>query len=321
MPKVIETIADAALVPLGDQPVYVKNGAEVQANVRRTPQYGDAVIATPGIRSRRRPIAYGGFMRRSTQLIRWTLPIALSIPVTWLVPLSAKQTVAPRRQDTVTSGPWTVRSTDHFDIYYQPEQESRLNDVAREAEHAYLHISGDLKHGMAKKVPLIVVHTNRDLPQNSSEALAFIRASGAPDGVDHMFLSIESFSVRVAHELTHIFELDMIPCQVPPWVMEGLADHEMESWIPSERSTVHASAVAGAIPPGANLAAGDRMWGHALFDFVATEYGTQGLRRFVMAQCGAQASEAEAARVASGLTSNDFNRAFIRYVSTQFSDR
>jgi hypothetical protein len=47
MPEVIEAIADAALVPLGDWPVYVRNGAEVlQAHVRRTPQYGDAVITS-----------------------------------------------------------------------------------------------------------------------------------------------------------------------------------------------------------------------------------------------------------------------------------
>jgi hypothetical protein len=48
MPEVIEAIADAALVLLGQWPRYVRNGVEVlQAHVRNAPQYGDVVIA-PG---------------------------------------------------------------------------------------------------------------------------------------------------------------------------------------------------------------------------------------------------------------------------------
>jgi hypothetical protein len=87
-------------------------------------------------------------MRRSTH-IRRTLPIAISmVAVTWLAPLSAEQSAAPPRRDGVTSGSWTVRPTDHFDIYYQREQESTLNEVAREAERAYVRISADLQHAL-----------------------------------------------------------------------------------------------------------------------------------------------------------------------------
>src|SRR5580704_11774229 len=125
------------------------------------------------------PIVHGGPMRRSTQ-IRRALSIAISmVAITWLAPLSAEPSAAPPREDGVTPGSWTVRQTDHFDIYYQRGQESALNDVAREAARAYLHISVDLQHALAKKVPLILLQTNRDLPQNSWEASAIIRASGA----------------------------------------------------------------------------------------------------------------------------------------------
>jgi hypothetical protein len=115
----------------------------------------------------------------------------------------------------------------------------------------------------------------------------------------------------------------MIPraCQLPAWVLEGLADHETGNWISSERSTVHASVAAGVIPPVAKLAAGDRLWGHALFDSVAAKYGTQGVRRYVMAQCDRRAGGADAARVAFDLASNEFDRAFLTYVRAQFSDR
>jgi hypothetical protein len=250
-------------------------------------------------------------------------PIALSmVAVAWLVTLSA-ESVGPLQRDSVPSNPWTIHPTDHFDIYYRQEQASRLSEVAREAERAYLRVSVDLQHTLAKKVPLILLQMNRDLPKNSWQAHAVIRASGAPDGVDHVLLSLESFSARVTHELTHEFEFDMLPrpCRVPPWVLEGLADHENGSWISSDRSTVRASVAAGVIPAVANLADGDRLWGHAVFDFVASEYGTQGLRQFLMAQCDRPAGGADAGRVALDLSSKEFDRAFVRYVRAQFEDR
>jgi hypothetical protein len=263
-------------------------------------------------------------MRRSTH-IRRTLSIAISmVAVTWLAPLSAEQSAAPPRQDGVTSRSWTVRPTDHFDIYYQREQESTLTEVAREAERAYLRISTDLQHALTKKVPIILLQTNRDLPQHPWEASAIVRASGAPNGVDHVLLSLESFSAaRVTHELTHQFEFDMIPraCRVPPWALEGLAEHETGSWISSERSTVHASVAAGVIPAVAKLAAGDRLWGHAFFDFIEVEYGTGGVRRYVMAECDRQAGGAETTRAAFNLASKEFDRAFLTYVRARFNDR
>jgi hypothetical protein len=265
-------------------------------------------------------------MRRSTQIIRRTLPIAISIVVvTWLAPLSAKQSDAPLRQDGVTLGPWTVRQTDHFDIYYQSGQESRLNEVAREAERAYLRISMDLEHTLTKQVPLILLQTNRDLPQHPGEAYTIVRASGAPDGVDHMMLSLESFSTRVTHELTHQFEFDLIPrpCRVPPWVLEGLADHETGNWISSERSAVRAKVAAGLVPAVAKFSTGDRLWGHALFDFIMAEYGTQVVRRYVLAACDHQTSGTEDARdafdLASTVLSKEFDRAFLRYLRVKFN--
>src|SRR5258708_31883768 len=265
-------------------------------------------------------------MSGSTQIIRQALPIALSIvAVTWLVPLSAARSAAPPRKDSGRLGPWTVRPTDHFDIYYRRGQESRLNEVAREAERAYLRISMDLEHTLANKVPLILLQTNRDLPQHPGEAYTIVRASGAPDGVDHMMLSLESFSTRVTHELTHQFEFDLIPrpCRVPAWVLEGLADHETGNWISSERSALRASVAAGLIPAVANFATGDRLWGHALFDFIMAEYGTQGARRYVLAACERQTSGAENARdafdLASTEVSKEFDRAFLRYLRAQFN--
>jgi hypothetical protein len=265
-------------------------------------------------------------MRRSTQIIRQTFSVALSLlalAVSGLAPLGAEQSAASPRRNSGSRTSWFVRPTEHFDVYYQRQQESRFDEVAREAERAYLHISADLQHSLTEKVPLILVQTNRDLPQNSWQASAIIRASGAPDGVDHVMLSLESFSARMAHELTHQFEFAMIPraCQMARWALEGLADHETGSWVSSERSALHAAVAAEVIPAVADLAAADRLWGHAVFDFVAAAYGAQGIRRYVTAECDRQAGGPETARAAFDVASNEFDRAFVAYVKAQFHDR
>jgi hypothetical protein len=115
----------------------------------------------------------------------------------------------------------------------------------------------------------------------------------------------------------------MIPraCRVPPWALEGLADHETGSWISPERATVQASVAAGVIPSVANLGPADRLWGHAFFDFVEAEYGTEGVRRYVAAECDRQTGAAEATRAAFNLASREFDRAFLTYVREQFNDR
>src|SRR5439155_3501998 len=85
---------------------------------------------------------------------------------------------------------WMVRATDHFDIYYERRHERALDEIAREAERAYARVGFDLKHELAARVPLILVQTDRELPQDRRQAGELVRASGAPDR-DHVLLALE----------------------------------------------------------------------------------------------------------------------------------
>lgn len=218
---------------------------------------------------------------------------------------------------TIARAAWTTRRTDHFDIFYQPEHAGLLDAVAREAERAYSRVSFDLKHALNAKVPLILVQTRGDVPTNSRQAGDLVRASGAPDG-DHVVLPLESAEDRgtvLVHELTHQFIFEMIPTwnRVPAWVHEGLADHETGSWTASDLLTLRNAIAAGAIPRVATLADSDRAWGHAVFDFIAAEYGIQGIQRYV-AVIGSNSPPADAALAAFGITATEFERAFQTYV-------
>jgi hypothetical protein len=173
-------------------------------------------------------------------------------------------------------------------------------------------------------VPLILVETDRELPRDRLQASQLVRASGAPDG-DHVVLPIEPMDGRLAtlaHELTHQFAFEMIPLSspVPAWVHEGLADHESGAWAPSDALRVREAAASNALPAVTSLGASDRLWGHAVFDFVAAEYGTQGIRRYLAALGNSQPA-ADSSLAAFGIAASDFDRAFQMYVRNRFADR
>jgi hypothetical protein len=221
---------------------------------------------------------------------------------------------------------WEIQSTDHFDIYYQSQQRSHVDPVAREAEHAYARISYALRHELAAKMPLILVRDDRDLPRNEEQARALVTASRAP-ARDHLLLSVETFEKRpgsvLAHELTHQFLFELLPHadRDAPWVSEGVADHHGGLWDSSELVKVRDALVHGGVPAVEDLTASDRRWGHAVFDFVAAEYGAQGIRQYLAALRGEPTVRSDAIRVAFGLSAHDFNTAFQGYLRTRFADR
>ena len=62
---------------------------------------------------------------------------------------------------------WYTYKTDHFEIYYYPEIEPHLERMAGYAESAYQHVSSELKHDLAIKVPLILFQTSSEFQQQN----------------------------------------------------------------------------------------------------------------------------------------------------------
>ena len=154
---------------------------------------------------------------------------------------------------------WRIYTTDHFEIYYYPEIEQHLERVTSYAESAYQQVSADLKHDLAFKVPIILYKTQSEFQQQN------IEPSELPEGVlafaepfrDRMVLPIDEPSDAlyrlVTHELTHIFEFDIIPRSLlrrglPLWVDEGLADYMTGYWNPFDLMTVRDAAISDNIP-------------------------------------------------------------------------
>ena len=197
---------------------------------------------------------------------------------------------------------WHIYTTDHFEIYYYPEIEQHLERVAGYAESAYQQISADLKHDLAFKIPLILFKTSSEFQQQN------VIPGAAQEGVgafaepfrDRMVLPIDEppdlLYRLVVHELTHIFEFDIIPQSlirrsVPLWVNEGLSDYMTGIWRPIDLMTVRDAAVADTVPKMSELEgyggfSNPRLiynLGHTVFEFIESKWGKEGIRQFLFA--------------------------------------
>src|SRR5215217_8153296 len=232
---------------------------------------------------------------------------------------------------------WNIYKTDHFEIYYYPEIQSQLERVTSYAESAYQQVSSDLKHDLAFKVPLVLYKTQSEFQQQN------IEPGELPEGVlafaepyrDRMVLPIDEPSDAlyrlITHELTHIFEFDIIPRSLlrrglPLWVDEGLSDHMTGYWNAFDLMTVRDAAISDNIPPMSQFeteafAAGRLPYnlGHAAFEFIESKWGKEGLRQFLFALRknvigGGESAYEEAFR----LKPDEFDEQFDKYLKDRF---
>jgi hypothetical protein len=232
---------------------------------------------------------------------------------------------------------WHTYQTDHFEIYYYPEIEKHLERVASYAESAYQQVSADLKHDLAFKVPLILYKTASEFQQQN------IEPGELPEGVlafaepyrDRMVLPIDEPSDAlyrlITHELTHIFEFDIIPRTLlrrglPLWVDEGLADFNTGYWNPFDLMSVRDAAIADIVPPmsdfqGVQFADGRLPYnlGHAAFEFIESRWGKEGLRQFLFALRKSVIGGGDSAyEEAFKLKPDEFDEQFDKYLKDRF---
>jgi hypothetical protein len=233
---------------------------------------------------------------------------------------------------------WHIYTTDHFEIYYYTDLEKHLERVAGYAEGAYQQVSADLKHDLSFKVPLILFKTHSEFEQQN------VAPGAAQEGVaafaepyrDRMLLPIDAPPDRlyglITHELTHIFEFDIIPQglirrSVPLWVNEGLSDYERAQWDPIDLMMIRDAAVADIVPKMSNLEGygnsnNPRLiynLGHAVFEFIEARDGKEGIRQFLFALRKSVIGGGEDAyEEALKLKPDEFDQAFERYLKERF---
>ncbi|MCC7179513.1 MAG: hypothetical protein IT177_14120, partial [Acidobacteria bacterium] len=197
---------------------------------------------------------------------------------------------------------WHIYQTDHFEIYYYPEVEQHLERIAGYAESAYQHVSSELKHDLAFKVPLILFTTSAEFWQQNVIPGAAQEGVGAfaEPSRSRIVMPIDEPSDLlyrlITHELTHIFQFDIIPTglirrNMPLWTMEGMSDYMTGYWRPLDLMTVRDAAVSDIIPKMSEMQdyggfSNPRLiynLGHAAFEFMEARWGKEGVRQYIFA--------------------------------------
>jgi hypothetical protein len=243
-----------------------------------------------------------------------------------------------KNQIRYTNFRWNIYTTDHFEIYYYPEEEQHLERIASYAESAYQHVSSDLKHDLAFKVPLIIFKTSSEFQQENVIPGAAVEGVGAfaePER-DRMLVPLDDppdlLYRTITHELTHIFQFDIIPTSLirrnlPLWLNEGGADYETGIWQPLDIMTVRDAAVADIVPKMSEMEGyggfnNPRLiynLGHACYEFMEARWGKEGVRQFLFAlRKSVIGGGDDAYEEAFKIKGDEFDQQFERYLKERF---
>lgn len=232
---------------------------------------------------------------------------------------------------------WNVYHSTHFDIYFYDEERSALQKVVDVAESAYDDLSRKLNFQISKKIPLIYYHTHSAFEQTNVD-LNFI-----PEGVgafaepakNRMVLPIdmtdEKLMQLVQHELTHIFEYELlfqgklgktITANPPLWLMEGLASFMAQDEDSKDRMVLRDAVVNDIVPRITRAQGGGYFayrFGHAVFTYIQQKYGWEGLRDFIYEYRNTLGSSVDKAlKRAFDVTPEEFDTRFRTWLRKQY---
>jgi hypothetical protein len=231
---------------------------------------------------------------------------------------------------------WHIYKTDHFEIFYYPSLEPHLERIASYAESAYQRISGELKHDLAERVPLILFKTQSEFQMQN------VSGQELPEGVlafaeperNRMVLPIDEPPDQlyrlITHELTHVFEFDIIPrgilgSSLPLWMDEGLANYMAGYWNVLDLMQVRDAAITDNVPKMSHFETEPMSgripysMGHATFEFIEARWGKEGLRQFLFSLRKSVIGGGESAyEEALKLKPEDFDEQFDRYLKERF---
>jgi len=157
---------------------------------------------------------------------------------------------------------WKVLTTEHFNIYFYPEEEHLARVGANIAEESYTYLVEKFNHVIDKKIPLIVYSSptffqeTNVIPQLLPEGVAGFTEYMKERVVVQYHGSYKDFAHLIRHELVHVFQLEKIlyvakahrkrnPPSAPLWFTEGIAEYWSQDWDPEADMIIKDMVISG----------------------------------------------------------------------------
>src|SRR3989449_3154866 len=188
--------------------------------------------------------------------------------------------------------------TEHFDIYYYPDERGGALDAARMAERAYARLSRILHHQFSSRKPIILYASQSDFEQTnvvdaSGEGLGGVTEFFKHRAVRPFTGSYAEFEHVLQHEMVHQFQYDvysrgrpgagvqtLMAVNPPLWFMEGMAEYLSLGPInPETAMWLRDAALEGHLPSIEEMTNDPYIfpyrYGHALWAYIGEKWGDE----------------------------------------------
>jgi WD40 repeat protein len=163
---------------------------------------------------------------------------------------------------------WRSISSEHFDVYFYPGEDSLSLRVLDLAEKAHVYLSGRMGHTLEHRVPIILYGSHNDFAQTNVTPELIDGSTGGFTEVLHNRVvipftgSYEDLRHVLVHELTHAVMFDKLYggsaasliarqgfYQIPLWFAEGMAEYMSLGTESNELMFLRDGTLEGYLPP------------------------------------------------------------------------
>jgi hypothetical protein len=233
----------------------------------------------------------------------WSVVLGLAIALVSLPSLAGAQYFG-RNKVQYRTFDFQILKTEHFDLYYYPEEAEAASIVARMAERWNDRLSRFFGHDLRGRQPLILYAVGSHFRQtNAVEGLIGEATGGVTEALKRRVVLPMSGSLAdtdhvVGHELVHAFQFDMTGADprdnvfqapgilaFPLWYVEGMAEYLSLGPVDAQTAMwLRDAALRERLPHVRDL--NDTRyfpyrWGHAFWAFVGAKYGDRAVASLI----------------------------------------
>ena len=196
---------------------------------------------------------------------------------------------------------WHYLETEHFLIYYYPEESRAAFEASRMAERDYARLSRVLDHQFREKKPIVLFASRTDFGQNNVTGDLGEGTAGVTEAQRHRMLlnftgDYGTFEHVLTHEMVHAFQYDIfargkagnglgtLQQFLPPlWFAEGMAEYlSLGPNSPNTDTWMRDAALYGRIPTIKELSDDpDKFfpyrYGHSLWTYIGQRWGDEAI--------------------------------------------
>src|SRR5467141_809296 len=229
--------------------------------------------------------------------------------------------------------------TEHFDIYYYPDERGGALDAARMAERAYARLSRILHHQFSSRKPIILYASQSDFQQTNVVDASGEGLGGVTEFFKHRAVlpftgSYAEFEHVLQHEMVHQFQYDvfsrgrigagvqtLVNVNPPLWFMERMAEYLSIGPIdPHTSMWLRDASLEGHLPTIEEMTYDPNIfpyrYGHALWSYIGEKWGDEVIGEIL--QASASSGVENAFKRALGLTLDELSADWRDAVQTTF---